>query len=376
MSTFSIIAIDKESKEVGIAVATNNIAVGASTIYIDPMIGAFSVIAETEPQYGINGLSELRRGQSVRAAIEHSIANDDSPHSRQVAGIDMAGNSHVYTGSSVKYWKGHAGQVEGPDYVIVGNQLADSVLQRMAYTFENTDGSLSFKLLESLIAGQVNGGQITGKRSAALVVKGQDNEWYNQVDMRVDNSDSPVADLQTIYNYQEGRIALNQARYALTNDNVPRAKEKLGYAASMLSGWDGMYGKIAMLHSLLGDEDSAVKWINRGLLENPSWAQNLPSFYYLKDNPELKHTIDERTFSSVDWENAVQMLGNLGRLAEGKLLIERLIDRGTESSMLYYFLARVQIHSGQEVLARTSLEKSLALDASNLEAKDLLTELN
>lgn len=374
-STFSIIAIDKEAKEIGVAVATNNIYVGASTIHIDPEVGGFTIIAETEPDYAKNGFRALTEGKGIMEAIEITRRNDRSAYNRQVAGIDIAGNRYAFTGSSVKYWKGNTRHIIGSDYIVIGNQLADSVLVRMASTFDNTKGSLSFRLLESLIAGQINGGQISGKRSAALVVKGQENEWYNQVDVRIDNSDKPIRELQRIYDYQQGRIALNQAQFAIRSGNTSRAKSRLRYGESLLVGWDGMYGKIAMLYSILEDDDNAVKWINKALLENVSWRQNISTFYYLRNHPGLKASISEDEFSLADWENATQMLVNIGRANETSLLINRLAEKGMESTVLYHILARIQIQNDQNNLAKISLKKSLDLDGDNSEALRLLKEI-
>jgi len=374
-STFSIIAIDKKSKEIGVAVATNNIYVGASTVHIDPEVGGFSIIAETEPDYALNGLRALKEGKRIQEAIEITKRADRSAYNRQVAGISVTGDRYAFTGSSVKYWKGNTGHFIGPDYIVLGNQLADSVLARMASTFESTEGALSFRLLESLVAGQINGGQLSGKRSAALVVKGIENEWYNQVDIRVDNSDKPVWELQRIYNFQQGRIALNQAQFAIRSGNTRRAKSKLRKGESLLLGWEGMYAKIAMLHSILGDDDSAVKWVNKGLLEHTAWKQNLPLFYYLRSHPKLKTSIDEGQFSSTDWENAAQMLINIGRAEEANLLINKRVQEGIESTMLFYILAKIQAQNDQPGLAELSLKKCLALDRENAEASLLLREI-
>src|SRR5476651_2336733 len=76
-STFSITAYDEVAQEWGIAVATNNIYVGNSTIYIEPGIGAFSVIAETEPAYAINGFQQLKAGKSIEQAINYTREKDD-----------------------------------------------------------------------------------------------------------------------------------------------------------------------------------------------------------------------------------------------------------------------------------------------------------
>ncbi len=145
----------------------------------------------------------------------------------QVSGIDLHGNSFSFTGSSWKYQKGHAGSLSGKSYVVMGNQLGDSVLALMSVTFEKAAGTLAQRLLAALIAGEKAGGQVTGKQSAALVVKGTDNEWFNNIDLRVDNSKEPFSDLQRLLNYHYGRIRLNQAVMAIQNGNIQRRQSLL-----------------------------------------------------------------------------------------------------------------------------------------------------
>jgi len=193
-STFSIVAYDADKQEWGVAVGTNNICVGSSTIYIEPGVGAFSVIAETEPKYALNGLEKLKKGTNIKDAIEQTRNNDEESHFRQVSGIDGKGNVYAFTGESLKYWNGNAASQFGENYIVMGNQLADDVLSKMASAYENAKGTLAERLLKSLVAGQNAGGQISGKQSAAIAVKGAHNEWYNQIDLRVDNSKSPLKD--------------------------------------------------------------------------------------------------------------------------------------------------------------------------------------
>ncbi len=97
-ATFSIIAYDAEQAEWGIAVATNNIYVGNSTVHIEPGVGAFSIIAETEPQYAIDGFEHLNAGASIEKAISSTRDTDKNAHYRQVAGIDKLGNTFAFTG--------------------------------------------------------------------------------------------------------------------------------------------------------------------------------------------------------------------------------------------------------------------------------------
>ncbi|WP_299181309.1 DUF1028 domain-containing protein [uncultured Aquimarina sp.] len=374
-ATFSILAYDKKAKEYGIAIATNNIYVGNSTVYIDPAIGAFSVIAETEPLYAIEGFKNLKAGKSIKQAILEVKENDKGSHYRQVSGMDVEGNVYAFTGESLKYWNGEASEVLGENFVVIGNQLDREVLSQMSKAFKNTEGTLAERLLQSLIAGQNAGGQISGKQSAAIVVKGADNAWYNQIDLRVDNSKKPIKELQILMNYHYGRIRLNQALYAHREGNIKRAKRKLLEAESMLEGWDGIYTRIAKTNFILGDEDKAIKWIKKGLSENPKWSVNIPAFYFLRNNPEMKSIIKPDSFNINDWENAIQMLSSLGRELEVITLAQELLDKKIESSYLNFLLGRSYFYEKEEDRAIGFLEKALILDKENIEARILLSKI-
>ncbi len=375
-ATFSISAYDAETQEWGIAVATNNICVGNSTIYIKPGVGAFSVIAETEPEYGIRGLEALKKGLSVKEAILQTKLSDEASHYRQVAGVDAKGKAYAFTGEALKYWNGSSSSHIGKDYVVMGNQLGSEVLIEMSKAFEKAKGTLAERLLQSLIAGQDAGGQISGKQSAAIVVKGVDNEWYNQIDLRVDNAKNPMVELQTLMNYHYGRIRLNQSLYAQQEGNRQRAEQKLNEAEAMLQSWTGMYAKIALANIKLGKEDAAIDWIKKGLDENPNWSVYLPAFYVLRDNPEMKPLVNSDSFSITDWETAMVMLSNLGRELEVIALGNTLIAKKTESSYVHFLLGRSYHYEKEKEKAILHLEKALKLDPENVEAQRLLASLN
>ncbi len=374
-STFSILAYDENTKEWGIAVATDNIYVGNSTIYIEPELGAFSVIAETEPRYAIQGFEKLKGGKSIEQAIIEVRNSDANANYRQVSGIDKKGNIFAFTGKSLKYWNGKASQIFGTNYVVMGNQLADKVLSNMSNTFETSKGTLAERLLKSLIAGQNAGGQISGKQSAAIVVKGIDNQWYNQIDLRVDNSKNPIQELQTLMDYHYGRIILNQALYAHREGNSKRAKQKLTEAESMLDGWTGMYSRIAAANVSMGNKDIAVRWIKKGLTENPNWEVNLPAFYFLRDNPEMASIIKPETFSTKDWESALGMLSNLGQELKVIELAKVLIKKKIESSYLNFLLGRSYFYEKENDKAIAYLSKALKMDNENIEAQNLLEKI-
>ncbi len=368
-STFSIIAYDEVAKEWGVAVATDNISVGSSTIYIEPNIGAFSVIAETEPKYGIKGIELLSKGEIIKKAILTTKDNDEESSFRQVAGIDSSGKGFAFTGESLKYWNGFSGQIVKTNYIVIGNQLAENVLEEMSFAFENSKGTLAEKLMTALIAGQNVGGQVSGKQSAAIKIKGSANEWFNQIDLRVDNSKTPINDLKQLLNYHYGRIKLNQALYAINVGNKTLGLERLMKAERMLNGWFGMYGKLAYAYSLINDENKAASLIIDALREKKEWKVNLASFYYLRNHPEMKDLIKEDDFDSQDWQNAIMMLTNLNRHQEAINLAHRVLKKSYKYSYSHYLLGKAYDEIGKPDKANEYFKTALALDENNIEAK-------
>ena len=375
-ATFSILAYDKNRQEWGIAVATNNIYVGNSTIYIKPGVGAFSVIAETEPDYALNGFEQLQQGKTIREAILFTRKADKMAHYRQVSGLDKDGNAFAFTGKALKYWNGQSAHFIGDQFVVMGNQLDKKVLKTMADTYRNAQGTLARRLLKSLIAGQAAGGQIHGKQSAALVVKGSKNQWFNQIDLRVDHSKTPFKALQKLLDYHDGRIVLNQATYALRAGNQKRATSKLQKAEKLLQGWNGMYSRIALVHSLFGNDERAAYWVKKAIEENPQWIVNLPAFYYLRNQPVLKPLIKPTTFTTKDWEQAVAMLLRVEQAKVAQVLAKEVLSKGKSSSYLYYLLGKSEVRLKQSSKAKLALQKALMLDKNNVEAKRLLDKIN
>ncbi len=176
-------------------------------------------------------------------------------------------------------------------------------------------------------------------------------------------------------NYHYGRIRLNQALYAIRGGNAKRGRQKLTEAESMLNGWTGMYSKIAGANVVIGNEDAAVQWIKKGLSENANWSVNLPAFYFLRENSELKSIIRPDSFTLKDWESALGMLSNLGRELEVIRLAKELTAKNIESSYLYFLLGRSYFFEKEEDMAIRHLEKSLKMDKDNIEAENLLNKI-
>ncbi|GAB4052931.1 DUF1028 domain-containing protein [Spirosoma litoris] len=371
-STFSITAYDAQAQQWGIAVATNNIYVGNSTIYIQPGVGAISVIAETLPDYGINGLKLLSQGKSPQEAIDFTRQTDTQSDYRQVSVVDKQGNVYAFTGHSLTYMKGKAAHRLGKGYVVMGNQLADSVLNQMASTYEQATGTLAQRLLASLMAGQKAGGQINGKQSAALVVKGSREEWFNQIDLRVDHSYTPFDDLQRLLNYHNGRPFLNQAITQLRMGNRERGLSLLQRADTLVKGWYGIYNKLAAAYILSNQDEKALSVIQEALQHEPAWCENLSAFYYLRSYPTYRQLIDESKFTVNDWGNAIQQTLNLGKSSDALTLANQLAERYPQASTIAYLQGNAYKANNDTVRAKACYQRALQLDPQNADAKRAL----
>ena len=203
------------------------------------------------------------------------------------------------------------------------------------------------------------------------------NEWYNQIDLRVDHSKTPFLDLQRLMNYHYGRIQLSQSLYAHRQGNAEIAKHKLSKAEIMLDEWTGIYSRIAVAHVLIhDDETAAIPWINKGLKENENWHVNLPAFFFLKNQAELKSLINPETFTVKDWESAIQMLSQLGREVDVINIAHELKKNHIESSHLSFLIGRSHFYEKEIKQATSYLKSALELDPKNIEARKLITQIN
>lgn len=199
--TFSIVAYDPKTEELGIAVQSKFIGVGSVVPWAKAGVGAVATQSFANPAYGPDGLELLAEGKSAEETVKILTANDDGRDLRQVGVIDAKGNGAAFTGKGCYDW---AGDRVGKHCVAQGNILAgEAVVNDMIDTFEQTEGSLAERLLAALDAGQAAGGDIRGKQSAALYIvkeKGgylQANDRF--VDLRVDEHPDPIKELIRIY---------------------------------------------------------------------------------------------------------------------------------------------------------------------------------
>jgi uncharacterized Ntn-hydrolase superfamily protein len=221
VATFSILGFDPATGEIGGAVQSRVFSVGNGVLWAEAGVGAAATQAIVDVSYGPRAIALLRAGLSPTAIIDGIWASDPDPHpdrwtkqGRQVAVIDAAGNTAVFTGPKASAWAGHK---QGRYATAQGNILAgEAVVIGMIAAFESTGGHLSHRLTAALEAGQAAGGDTRGMQSAAILIVGKgQGVWLNNdvvVRLQVDDSSEPIKELRRLVDGWNQRRQKGQQR--------------------------------------------------------------------------------------------------------------------------------------------------------------------
>jgi uncharacterized Ntn-hydrolase superfamily protein len=246
ISTFSIVAFDSAARDVGVAVASKFLAVGAVVPWASAGAGAVATQSYANTSFGPRGIAMMREGYSAEKSLKMLLAEDGDVGRRQVGIVDMRGGSAAHTGAECPLWAGHT---VGPNFAAQGNLLTGpEVVSAMATTFQSARGTLADRLLRALSAGEAAGGDRRGRQSAALFVAREKGGYlgFNDVliDLRVDDHRAPVTelarllDLQTLYfgsSPPEERLAIEGPLLAELKNIMRRIGH---YHGDTISGWN------------------------------------------------------------------------------------------------------------------------------------------
>jgi uncharacterized Ntn-hydrolase superfamily protein len=250
VATYSIVACDLDARQWGVAVQSKFLAVGSVVPWAEPHVGAIATQSSANPRYGPDGLALLRAGRSAEEVVELLTATDDGRAERQVGIVDAQGHAATFTGDECHDW---AGGRTGNGYAAQGNILvSQQTVDALAVTFEeNGHLSLAERLVECLAAAQAAGGDRRGQQSASLLIVEKDAGYANLsdvvVDLRVDDHELPIVELQRLYELHnelfgitppEDWLAVDEALSAELRDRLG----KLGYDGELdraFNDWAG-----------------------------------------------------------------------------------------------------------------------------------------
>ena len=262
VSTFSIVAIDPRTGEMGVAVASRYFSVGSVVPWAMADVGAVATQANVNVGYGQQALDLLRQGLTAPEVLKKILADDKFPgkDGRQVAIVDAKGNVAAYTGPNAPKW---AGDRQGKTWSAQGNILVGAqVPEAMGKAFEASQGELAEKLFAALKAGDAAGGDARGRQSASILVvsKGQGRNINNDryVYINVDDNPDPftelrrLLDLNLAYNYGD------QTFKALDAGNIERARAAAQQALRYAPNSFGSHMRLAFLDYLIGEKAASL----------------------------------------------------------------------------------------------------------------------
>lgn len=202
-NTFSIVARCAHSAQLGVAVATAVPAVGATCPHVRTDVGAACSQAWTNPYLARHTLDRIGDGATVQAALDATLNDDPERDRRQIGVVGRDGQVAVWTGADCTPWCGHA---TGDGFSVQGNMLTGpEVLDAMVAAIEKEAEDLAERLLRALEAGQAAGGDKRGQQSAALIVVAEED--YPLLDLRVDEHQSPIAELRRVLGIARRQLA-------------------------------------------------------------------------------------------------------------------------------------------------------------------------
>jgi uncharacterized Ntn-hydrolase superfamily protein len=279
--TYSIVARDPRSGELGAAVQSHWFSVGSICIWARPGVGAVATQSIGEPSYGPNALDRLAAGAGALETLPALLAADDLAAMRQVAVIDARGRVATHTGDDCI---AHAGHVAGADHSCQANMmLAETVPAAMAAAFVRSEGRLQDRLMAALEAAQAEGGDVRGSQSAAMIVVPAEGEpWRRTVDLRVEDHPAPLDELKRLLVLRRAYELADEADTLLAAGRTDEAGEHYRQAGELAPGSEELRFWAGLARAQAGDLDAGVAAVRRVAESNPNWLLLLdrlsPSF--------------------------------------------------------------------------------------------------
>ncbi len=295
VATYSIVARDSATGEIGVAVQSHWFSVGPLVPWAEAGVGAVATQSFIEPNYGPLGLELMRLGRTASEALRALTATDADSVVRQVAMIDAAGRAAVHTGSRSIAAAGHR---LGRQYSVQANLMErETVWDAMALAYERAEGDLADRLIAALAAAEAEGGDIRGRQSAALLVvraRATGRPWVDRrFDLRVEDHPDPVGELRRLVRLARTYEHLNEGDAHMTKNDLQSALGSYGKATTIVpdsatNGEAAFWTGVTLAGA--GRVDEGLSYLRRAYRVDRRWAElirRLPQAGLLPANESL-----------------------------------------------------------------------------------------
>ena len=271
--TYSIVARDPKTGDLGVAVQSHWFSVGSVVPWAEAGVGAVATQSFVKASYGPLGLALLRSGKTAEQALQQLLAMDPRADVRQVAIVDTKGGVAVHTGAHCIAKAGHS---KGAGYSTQANlMLRETVWDAMGHAYESAEGDFAARLLAALAAAQHEGGDIRGQQSAAiLIVRGTStgHVWEDRlVDLRVEDSADPVGELTRLVKLHRAYDHMNAGDLAVERKDIDAAALEYGMAEALVPDSAEMLFWHAISMAGAGRIDAARPLMARAYGADPNW---------------------------------------------------------------------------------------------------------
>jgi uncharacterized Ntn-hydrolase superfamily protein len=268
--TYSIVARDPATGELGAAVQSHWFSVGSLCPWARPGVGAVATQSVVEPAHGPHALDRLAAGDDAQGALASVLAADPLARARQVGVVDARGGVAVHTGPDCI---AEAGHVAGADHACQANMMArDTVPAAMSAAFAAATGPLADRMMAALDAAEGEGGDVRGRQSAAMVVVPAEGEpWRRRVDLRVEDHTAPLPELRRLLGLQRAYELAGEADELLASGRADEAGERYRRARELAPESDELLFWAGLATAHAGDLAAGTDAVRRAAAIHPGW---------------------------------------------------------------------------------------------------------
>ena len=296
ITTYSIVAIDETTGELGVAVQSHWFSVGVLVPWAKAGVGAVATQSFIKVDYGPDGLRLMESGMTAAKSLEMLIAKDDGQDIRQVGMIDSNGNAAAHTGEHCIEYAGH---IIGKNYSVQANMMAKSTVPKaMANAFDNSKGDLADRMMAALEAAEAEGGDIRGKQSAAMLIVSGDPTgviWKDtKLSLRIEDHSTPLIELKRLIRIHRAYQHANMGDHYMETEEIEKALLEYNKAEQYypenaeLPYWSA----IALVNG--NRLDDALPIFESVFQQNPNLREMTPRLFnsgFLKDDKEILRKI-------------------------------------------------------------------------------------